>query len=324
MKQKQKKSIAEIIIFALFFILIIIIAIRYHYARKGFEKDFYKIESFDSNSINVAENIEKEDVIVSSTPETTSKPPKLPVLLPPGLELPLCAENVPDHEIRHFHNYTICYRESYEQAEWSAYRLCDFQLQKNASRTNDFRPDPGISTASATPLDYKGSGYDRGHLTPAADMAFSEQAMSETFFMSNMSPQTPQFNRGVWKHLEAQVRDWAAVFGRVYVVSGPVLSKAAAEYNSIGENKVSIPEFYYKVILVPLYENDSDKDSPNDATFVAAIGFIIPNQKCDDSFWNYAASVDQVERATGLDFYPLLDDKTENEVEARLDIDVWR
>ena len=125
------------------------------------------------------------------------------ILLPRGLELPLCKKNDPDHQIRRFDNYTICYRESYEQAEWSAYSLSREQLKKNASRSNDFRPDPQISSESASLADYKGSGFDRGHLTPAADMSFDQKAMSETFFMSNMSPQAPEFNRGIWKDLEA-------------------------------------------------------------------------------------------------------------------------
>ena len=123
------------------------------------------------------------------------------VLLFNSLEVPLCGLNNHqiDHELRKFQNYSLCYRETYEQAEWSAYCLTSNQLVKNADRTNDFRPDNRISTQSASLADYKGSGYDRGHLTPAADMSFSEQAMSETFYMSNMSPQEPQFNRGIWE-----------------------------------------------------------------------------------------------------------------------------
>ena len=102
-----------------------------------------------------------------------------------------------DHQIRSFQYYTLCYRESYEQAEWSAYCLRDWMLQKNVKRTNDFRPDPEILTGSATLADYKRSGYDRGHLTPAGDMVFSKEAMSETFYMSNMCPQAAAFNRGI-------------------------------------------------------------------------------------------------------------------------------
>lgn len=241
------------------------------------------------------------------------------ISLPANLELPLCPGNhgEADHQIRHFAHYTICYRESYEQAEWSAYCLTEEELVKNAGRTDDFRSDPEIATGSATPADYKKSGYDRGHLSPAADFAFDEKAMSETFYMSNMSPQKGSLNRGIWKDLESEVRLWAKNFGRVYVVSGPILEKKPEEYKSIGENGVSVPEFYYKVILAPLYANEADKASPENADSVIAMAYIFPNEKCEGSLDDYAVSVDEVEKRTKLDFFALLEDKVENEVEAK-------
>lgn len=248
------------------------------------------------------------------------------IQLSTNLEIPSCAakNHSEDHEIRRFENYTICYRESYEQAEWSAYCISDYQLVKNADRSNDFRADPIISTGSADLADYRKSGFDRGHLTPAADMSFDSKAMSDTFFMSNMSPQNPQFNRGIWKDLEAQVRIWVKVFGRAYVVSGPILNKSADEYNSIGNNNVAIPEYFYKVILVPLYEDMTDRSSSDDAKAVAAIGFVIPNQNCKDSFWDYAETIDNIERMTNLDFYSLLPDSWENKIEAQYNLDEWK
>ncbi len=275
------------------------------------------------------------------------------IALPPGLEIPLCPGNaavladrdaddiyadqdaaaaelsadapgdndqpaVPDHQIRAFQYYTLCYRESCEQAEWSAYCLRDWMLQKNAKRTNDFRPDPEILGGSATLADYKRSGYDRGHLTPAGDMVFSREAMSETFYMSNMCPQAAAFNRGIWKVLEDQVREWVRLYGSAYVVSGPVLSKPAEEYPSIGESKVTVPEFFYKAILVPIYQDGLDVCAD-----VIAIAFVIPNKACEGDFWQYAASVDEVEEITGLDFFPLLEDDVENRVEAECDPRPW-
>lgn len=224
----------------------------------------------------------------------------------------------PDHQIRAFQYYTICYRESYEQAEWSAYCLRDWMLQKSAKRTNDFRPDPQIEGGSATLADYKKSGYDRGHLTPAGDMVFSREAMSETFYMSNMCPQVAAFNRGIWKDLEDQVREWVRLYGAAYVVSGPVLSKPASEYPFIGESKVAAPEFFYKAILVPIYEDGLDACAD-----VMAIAFVIPNKACEGDFWRYAKSVDEAEEITGLDFFPLLEDDVENRVEAECDPRPW-
>lgn len=228
-----------------------------------------------------------------------------------------------DHQIRNFQYYSLCYRESYEQAEWSAYCLRAFMLQKNTKRTNDFRPDPQITTGSATLADYKRSGYDRGHLTPAGDMVFSKEAMSETFYMSNMCPQAAAFNRGIWKDLEDQVREWVRTYGAAYIVSGPVLSKPADEYPSIGESKVAVPEYFYKVILVPIFQDDSDQDSPEECADLMAIAFVIPNKGCDGDFWRYAASVDEVEQITGLDFFPLLEDDIEERVESACDPRPW-
>ena len=275
------------------------------------------------------------------------------IALPPGLEIPLCPGNapavvdqnddaaeqdegashsspetpdVPDHQIRAFQYYTLCYRESYEQAEWSAYCLRAFMLQKNAKRTNDFRPDPEILGGSATLADYKRSGYDRGHLTPAGDMVFSREAMSETFYMSNMCPQAAAFNRGIWKDLEDQVREWGRLYGAAYVVSGPVLSKPAEEYPSIGQSKVAVPELFYKVILVPIYEDGVEQESTETletCADVIAIAFVIPNKGCEGDFWQYAASVDEVEQITGLDFFPLLEDDVENRVEAECNPRPW-
>ncbi len=247
------------------------------------------------------------------------------VSLPKNLEFPLCAgaNHASDHERRNYEYYSICYRESYEQAEWSAYCLTSEHLVKNASRSDDFRPDPEISTGSATLADYKASGYDRGHLSPAADFAFDKGAMSETFYMSNMSPQAGSFNRGIWKDLESTVRDWAKKFGRVYVVSGPVLDKKASGYESIGKNKVSIPQYYYKVLLAPIYEDEADKETPEDAKNVTAIGFVFPNTKCSGTIFDYAVSVDDVEKRTGIDFFNELEDTAENAAESNFEKSVW-
>lgn len=252
------------------------------------------------------------------------------IIFPDSLEIPVCAGSTSssgkaeDHEIRRFQNYVVCYRESYEQAEWAAYCLEKSELVKNADRGDDFRADPEISTGSATLSDYRGSGYDRGHLAPAADFAFSEEAMSESFYLSNMSPQAGDLNRITWQYLEGQVRTWAETYGRVYVVTGPVLEKDASQYDSIGKNKVSVPEYYYKVLLAPLYADEADALSPESAVAAQAIAFILPNSKCDKSFWDYAVSIDEVERRTGLDFFAIMADSLENSLEANDSVASWR
>jgi len=241
------------------------------------------------------------------------------IQLPSELAFPRCpaVKHAPDHELRHFTDYDICYRESYEQAEWSAYQLERSELVKNASRSNDFRPDPQISTESASLADYRKSGYDRGHLAPAADFAYSPEAMSETFYMSNMTPQAPQFNRGIWKDLEEDVRSWANKYGRAYVICGPVLDESADRYATIGASKVVIPRYFYKIVLLPVYEDKEDFATPDDCTKLIARAYLIPNKQCNDSYEAYRVSINEIESRTGIDFFYLLDDSIEEKIESK-------
>ena len=206
--------------------------------------------------------------------------------------------------VRHKY-YVLGYSEEHEQAVWVYYTPCIGKGNGKASRTNDFREDPVVETGSADPIDYKRSGYDRGHLCPAGDMTLSQEAMSETFFMSNMSPQVPSFNRGIWKKLEEQVRIWGAR-EVIWVVTGPVFKDVKGE---IGVNKVTVPGYYYKVVYSP-----SRKEM---------IGFIMPNAQSKKSIVDYVVSVDSVEVFTGLDFFPQLPDALEDCLEAASNIKRW-
>ncbi len=143
--------------------------------------------------------------------------------------------------------YTLSYSEPHEQAEWVYYELTPSLINGNTSRTNNFRPDPKVSTGSAQLIDYKGSGYDRGHLCPAGDMKMNVTAMSESFFLSNMSPQEPSFNRGIWKNLEATVRSWAITEGKIYVVTGGVLT---SNKGVIGVDRVVIPSIITRLYMM--------------------------------------------------------------------------
>lgn len=204
--------------------------------------------------------------------------------------------------------FALGYAEDHEQAEWVAYELTrDHLNEKWAERPNTFRPDPDVHTESATPRDYTSSGYDKGHLCPAADMSFDAQAIDETFFMSNMSPQVPAFNMGIWRELEELTRDWARRFKRLYVVTGPVLSQQGL--GQIGFSKVTVPAAYYKVLLAP----DQQR----------AIAFILPNQVSEKLVTDFACSIDKVEERTGIDFFPSLLKGLGEELEGSLDKDAW-
>ena len=227
------------------------------------------------------------------------------------LEIPLCpastcGENSGDHEIHGYSGFSLCFRNSYKDAEWVSYTLTQEKLIKNARRTNKFIEDKNISTGSAKLSDYKASGYDRGHLAPAADMAWSEQSENESFLMSNMTPQVPQFNRGIWKELESQVRKYAQSLDFLIVATGPVLEKQPEEYSTIGQSKVCVPEYFYKVLLA------KDKDGN-----WQSIGFIIPNEKSEQDIFSYKVCVNEVEAKTGIDFFSALDNSIEEEVESQ-------
>jgi len=211
-----------------------------------------------------------------------------------------------------FHStYALSYVEKHELAEWVAYRLSGNELRRPwLDRKDDFRPDPAVSTRSADPADYKRSGYDRGHLLPVADRAYSRPAMNETFLMSNISPQDRQFNGGVWRELEELVRDWAKNSGVLYVVTGPVLSMPAKE--RIGNNEVTVPSAYYKVVI--------DIEEP----LLRGIGFVIPNTITDKPLETFALSIDEVETLTGLDFFAeFIPEDTETKIEANGDPSLW-
>lgn len=205
--------------------------------------------------------------------------------------------------------YTLSYDERREQPEWVAYKLTEEQLSGDrVSRTDNFKEDPLISTGSASLSDYKSTGYDRGHLAPAADFAWSLESMKESFYMSNMSPQTPGFNRGIWKVLEEQVRDWAIEHDELYIVVGPIYRGKVA---TVGKNKVAIPTAYYKAIL--------DITPPD----IKAIGFIMPNAKSKEELETFVVSLDEIEKQADLDLFPILPDDLEKQLEARSDFSKW-
>ncbi|HQL69384.1 MAG TPA: DNA/RNA non-specific endonuclease [Bacteroidales bacterium] len=205
--------------------------------------------------------------------------------------------------------YSLSYNEQHEQANWIAYQYTRAETVKHIERKDKFIIDPHIPTGSADANDYKNSGYDRGHLAPAADMLFDQRAMEESFYFSNMSPQIHAFNNGIWKKLEKQVRDWAEQYDTIYVVTGPVLTPGLP---TIGHNKVSVPEYYYKVIL---------KYSPPD---IRGIGFIVPVNATNKNLKTYAVSIDSVENFTNINFYYLLIDQVEQKTESNFKPSLWK
>jgi endonuclease G len=204
--------------------------------------------------------------------------------------------------------YNLQYAEQHEQAYWVSYVLYPDFLVRNATRKNRFKRDLKVTTGSASLQDYKGSGFDRGHIAPAGSMVFNQKAMDESFYMSNMSPQYPSFNRGVWKRLESQVRKWAQASDSLFVVTGPVLN---AIDTTIGENKVSVPKQYYKV-LVRFKDND-----------IHGIAFLLENTASKETLDTFTVSIDSIEILTEINFNPNWNIKTEAKIEAGFELIAW-
>jgi endonuclease G, mitochondrial len=203
--------------------------------------------------------------------------------------------------------YKLAYSEMHEQAIWVFYMLTPDFFNSSIYRTDDFRVDPEIKTGSATPEDYKGSGYDRGHLCPAADMKLNESSVSESFFMSNISPQEPEFHRQIWGKLELQVREWAKTEDTIVVVTGPIFRNTKG---TIGENRVTIPGYYYKIVL----------DLTGKKKMIA---LVFKNSYEKRPIENLVLSVDSVEKLTGIDFFAGLPNEVENKLESNSDIRLW-
>lgn len=199
--------------------------------------------------------------------------------------------------------YCLDFNTEHKQPNWVYYMLTQTHISGDTPRASSFRNCRLGDITSATNADYRGSGYDKGHLCPAADMKHSREAMSATFQMWNMSPQEPSFNRGWWADLEALIRSYIkAETDTVFVVTGPVFLN---NKGTIGKNEVTIPGLYYKVVYCPCR---------------GGIGFLMPNSKVSSTLQSWQVSIDLIEALTGIDFFPQLPNELEDEIESQV---VW-
>lgn len=189
--------------------------------------------------------------------------------------------------------FALGYSSKWKQPRWVSYRLtADEVTGAVVARSNDFQPDPDIRGTQAQLEDYRGSGYDRGHNAPSADMKWSARAMRECFYLSNMSPQDGACNSGIWNEIENTVRGFACREGKVFVLTGPYVGSATPK--TIGRTcRVVVPDGFWKVVY--------DETPP-----CKMIGFIVPNRQCPGKPVAYACSVADVERKTGLEFFKKL------------------
>ena len=172
-----------------------------------------------------------------------------------------------------------------------------------------YREDEEVPLPRATTFDYQQSGYDRGHMCPSGDNKWDAQAQQDCFLLTNMCPQNHNLNGGDWNELEMKCRKWAEHYGDIYIVCGPILYRQ--KHKTIGRSRIVVPEAFYKVVL---------RLSPQPA----AIGFIYKNEDGNRPMGDYINTVRQVERITGIDFFPQLPDELENRVEKQASLDDWR
>lgn len=248
-------------------------------------------EHFRSPILHAANNVkyETEEIMLPEKQETFG-----------DLEIPESTTKRPEQIITHA-GYTVSYNPEWHIPNWVSYELTRDETEGKLDRSDDFEVDPKVKGVCPSNEDYKRSGYDRGHMAPAADMKWNSTVMKECFYYSNMCPQKHSLNAGRWKTLEEKVRDWAQQDSAIVIVCGPIVDKG---YNTIGNARVAVPQRFFKVILTPFLKKPR------------AIGFIMKNEKEELPLSSYAVSVDRVEKITGLDFFSALPDDVENSIES--------
>ena len=206
-------------------------------------------------------------------------------------------------------SYIASYNKDTKIANWVAWHLTSEHTEGSIGRGNMFHEDEEVPSPKATVEDYKGSGWSRGHMCPAGDNKWDAEAMYQSFSLINVCPQNASLNSGLWNSLEIDCRNWAKRFHDIYIICGPVFFQQ--DHEVIGINEIYVTEAFFKVVLCL---NGKPK----------GLGVIVKNtagNKKKDIYYN---SIDQVERITGMDFFPLLSDDVEDEVESNLDMDMWK
>jgi len=263
----------------------------------------------DEETVTTAQETEERSEIdnVSEQEETIEKN----VVAADGIDvnrIVLLPSNIPSQLLSHT-AYCLSYNKETRCPNWVAWNLSADHADGEWARSNDYREDYNVPAPRATNEDYRASSWSRGHMCPAGDCKWDANAMSETFLLSNMCPQDRNLNSGLWNRIEMDCRKWAQRYGSVYIVCGPLFYNK--EHETIGVNKVVVPEAFFKVILCM-------KGKPK------AIGFVVKNNAGTKKKDQYVNTVDEVERLTGYDFFPALPDSIEADVEAYSNIDDWR
>lgn len=288
-KKKQTGSAKGFIL-----LLIIIAAAVYYSQNKGRSTDMIRPET--DQTTEKTDNRPEEhatDYTADTNRQSYSNKLEIPVSTTPRNEIRLKRTG-----------YTLSYNNAYKTPNWVAWELTRQETNGNEERKNRFIPDPDLPEPRAEHSDYTNSGYDRGHMAPAADMKWSKKAMEESFYMSNICPQNQKLNRDDWNDLEETCRGWARKYGTVYIACGPIYDRESPK--RIGEHKIAVPDRFFKVVLIYNRKNP------------LAMGFLFENKAHHQKLENYLTTVDGIEQITGLDFFSKLPDSIENRIEAQI------
>jgi len=206
-------------------------------------------------------------------------------------------------------SYVVSYNSETHQPNWVAWKLTAEHTDGIYGRINTFFEDEEIPVPRATLNDYRGSGWSRGHMCPAGDNKWDKKAMYDTFLLTNVCPQNANLNSGVWNRIEMDCRKWAKKYGSIYIICGPIFFKSQ-EHERIGPNRIPVPEAFFKVILCL-------EGTPK------GIGFICRNTDGNRKKDFYVNSIRQVERITGYQFFPNLEDSVKSQIYDMDDITIW-
>lgn len=244
---------------------------------------------------------ETQDVLISNNLEQNSIK---------NLHLELASQTArPEQVIEHI-GYTVSYHPTWHIPNWVAYELTEAEVDGLEERSNHFVPDPLVEGDPVVTKDYSNSGFDRGHMAPAADMKWSEQAMKESFYMTNICPQNHSNNAGDWKDLEEFGRDLARKYKSIYICCGPIVTDYSTTIGTY--RKIVVPQSFYKVLL---RQKDNDEWT--------AIGFVMPNAAGNRPLMTYIHSIDEIENMTGIDMFYQLPDSIEEIIEKDFNISDW-
>ena len=232
----------------------------------------------------------------------------LPLLAQEEVGIPILQQDVPE-QILYRKGYVASYNKDTRLPNWVAWHLSSNHTTGEQKRPNNaFHEDLDVPLPRATNFDYKDSGWSRGHLCPAGDNKWDPDAMYESFLLSNVCPQHPSLNSGVWNQIEIACRSWAERYGEIYIVSGPVFYNQ--EHETIGSNKVVVPEAFFKVVICLNAEPKG-------------IGFVCKNTNGSEKKYLYVNTISQVECITKIQFFPNLQESVAEKVKSTADIEKW-